>query len=70
MDLGPLGPIDPRTVRSGFVWIAKVLCRCTGQLVEAGFEIHTDDLDWAIRLWDERAWLDWQLDQAEREASR
>lgn len=67
VDLGPLAPIDPRTGRPGFVWIAKVLCTYTGQLIDAGFEIHTEDLDWALRLWDERARLDWQLDQAERE---
>lgn len=67
MDVGPLAPIDPYTGRSGFVHIAKIICTYTGETIDAGFEIHTDDLDWAIELWNERAWLDWRLDQAERE---
>ena len=61
--LGPLSPMLPEFPR-----IAEVTNQITGESVkfDPPFEIHRDDLDWAIALIQKGFELDWEIEQAAR----
>lgn len=56
-------------VRTGdFVRFAKIINAVTGAWVPLDSEIHRDDIDWLVALYQETFLLDWKIQQAERAA--
>lgn len=53
-----------------FVRVARITNTVTGADVPVDFEIHRDDVDWCVQLWQDSFMLDWQLYQATRPKKR
>lgn len=52
---------------AGFVRIAGIVNTVTGETVPVDYEIHADDMDQMLRMWQELFKLDWRIHQAEQE---
>jgi hypothetical protein len=52
-----------------FRHIVQIVNRTTGALVDVDIDIHRDDIDWLINLWQDSFALDWEIQRAEQEAA-
>ena len=52
---------------AGFVQVAGIVNAITGETIPVDYEIHADDMDWMLRMWQEVFELDWRIYRAEKE---
>jgi hypothetical protein len=58
------------TLLPEFPRLAAIVNQVTGDEVSVNFEIHRDDVDGAVGLWQDSFMLDWQIRQATHQQQR